>query len=295
MFFYDRRERPECGARSSVRRPARIGCFRRAALATVLSQLIAAGGCIVYAFRTFPYFQIALRHLRPNKRLVAQILKIGIPSGFQYSLIFLTGSALQWVINGFGASVIGAFTATGQIETLVEQPFAALGNALVTYTGQNIGAGRLDRVELGLRIAAWTSAICSSVLFLVLWTVGDAVMGIFVDDTDIVSSAATGVRITSVFFFAMDMSRVFRNLLNGAGDSMFSMANGIVEIAGRGGLALLLTHIAFIGVWGIWLATCLTWMITMCFAFWRYKGEAWMSKSLVLKTASVEKNSWRKR
>ena len=116
--------------------PLELGVFG-AALATVLSQLITAGGCIVYAFRTFPYFQIALRHLRPNKRLVAQILKIGIPSGFQYSLIFLSGSVLQLVINGFGASVIGAFTATSRIETLVEQPFAALGNALVTYTGQN--------------------------------------------------------------------------------------------------------------------------------------------------------------
>ena len=116
--------------------PLELGVFG-AAFATVLSQLIAAGCCIGYAFMTFPHFQRALRYLRPNKRLVAQILKIGIPSGFQYSLIFLSGSVLQWVINGFGASVIGAFTATSRIETLVEQPFAALGNALVTYTGQN--------------------------------------------------------------------------------------------------------------------------------------------------------------
>ena len=113
-------------------------------------------------------------------------------------------------------------------------------------------------------------------------------MGIFVDDSAIVLFAAKGIRITSVFFFAMGISRVLRNLLNVAGDSVYSMANGIVEIAGRVGLALLLTHIAFIGVWGVWLATCLTWMITMCLAFWRYKGEAWMSKSLVLKREQID-------
>jgi putative MATE family efflux protein len=265
--------------------PLGMGVFG-AALATVLSQLIAAVCCLGYAFRTFDYFKRALRYLKPNKRLIGQILKIGIPSGFKYSLIFLSSSVLQWVINGFGASVIGAFTATSRIEMLIEQPFAGLANAFVTYTGQNIGAGRFERVKQGMWVETWASALFSLVLLLIFWTAGDVVMGIFVDDSGIVSFAARGIRITSVFFFAMGMSRVLRNLLNGAGDSFYSMVNGIVEIVGRIGLALFLTRVAFIGVWGIWVATCLTWVMTMCFALWRYKSEAWMSKSLVVETAS---------
>ncbi|MDR1137963.1 MAG: MATE family efflux transporter [Synergistaceae bacterium] len=265
--------------------PLGMGVFG-AALATVLSQLIAAVCCLGYAFMTFDYFRRALRYPKPDRRLIGQVLKIGIPSGFQYSLIFLSGSVLQWIINGFGANVIGAFTATSRIEMLIEQPFAGLANAFVTYTGQNIGAGRIERVKQGLWVAAWASALFSLVLLLVFWTAGDAIMGIFVDDSGIVSLAARGIRITSVFFFAMGMSRVFRNLLNGAGDSLYSMVNGVVEIVGRVGLALSLTRIAFIGIWGIWAATCLTWGITMFFALWRYKSEAWMSKSLVVKMAS---------
>jgi putative MATE family efflux protein len=252
-----------------------------AAIATVLSQLIAAACCIIYAFRTFPYFKKALSHLKPNKRLIVQVLKIALPSGFQYSLIFLSSSALQRVINSFGESVIGAFTATSRIEMLIEQPFAGLGSAIVIYTGQNIGAGRFDRVKQGIRVAAKAVAIYSVVLLALFWTAGNAAMRIFVDDNTVVSTAATGIRITSVFFMAMGMCRIFRNLLNGAGDALYSMVNGIVEICGRIGIVIILTNIPLIGVWGIWGTTGLTWLITCLFAFWRYRSEKWMGKSLV--------------
>jgi Na+-driven multidrug efflux pump len=171
----------------------KMGVFG-AAIATVLSQLIAAACCIIYAFRTFPYFKKALSHLKPNKRLIVQVLKIALPSGFQYSLVFLSSSALQRVINGFGESVIGAFTATSRIEALIEQPFAGLGSAIVTYTGQNIGAGRFDRVKQGIRVAAKAVAVYSAVLLILFWTAGNAIMRIFVDDTTIISTAATGIR-----------------------------------------------------------------------------------------------------
>jgi putative MATE family efflux protein len=260
--------------------PLKMGVFG-AALATVLSQLIAAVCCICYAFRTFTYFRSALRYTKPNKRLFGQVLKIGIPSGFQYSLVFLSGSALQWIINDLGTSVIGAFAATSRIEMLVEQPFAGLGIAIVTFTGQNIGANQFERVKEGVRIAAKLASIYALGLLVVFWTAGHIVMSMFVNDSSIISFATMGIRITSVFFFAMGMSRIFRNLLNGAGDSFYSLVNGVVEIIGRVGLAVLLTRIAFIGVWGIWVTTGLTWLITMCFALWRYKSGAWMSKSLV--------------
>ncbi|MDR1579740.1 MAG: MATE family efflux transporter, partial [Synergistaceae bacterium] len=222
--------------------PLGMGVFGAAA-ATVLSQLAAAVCCIVYAFKTIPYFKNTPRYLKPQKRLISQILKIGLPSGFQYSLIFLSGSVLQRVINGFGESVIGAFTATSRIEILVEQPFAGLGSAIVTYTGQNIGAGKFDRVKQGMNVAVKAAAIYSVVLLAIFWIAGNAVMRIFVDDNSIVATAAAGIRITSIFFIAMGMSRIFRNLLNAAGDSLYSMTNGIVEIFGRIGLAVILTSI----------------------------------------------------
>jgi putative MATE family efflux protein len=254
--------------------PLKMGVFG-AALATVLSQLIAAVCCIVYAFKTFPQFKEALRYLKPRKTMLVRLLKVVLPLGFQHSLIFISTAALQRIINGFGTSIIGAFTATSRIEILVEMPFAGLGSAIVTYTGQNIGAGRHDRVKQGMRVAAGTAAIISVALLVLFWTAGSAIMGIFVDDSAIVSFAAAGIRITSVFFMAMGMTRIFRSVLNGAGDSMYSLVNGIIEIAGRIGFAIILTHIPQIGVWGIWGTTGLTWLIACMFALWRYRSGKW--------------------
>jgi putative MATE family efflux protein len=269
--------------------PFGMGVFG-AALATILSQLIAAVFCIAYAFKTMPYFKKALHYLKPNKHLIKQVFIIGIPSGCQYSLIFLSGSVLQRVINGFGESIIGAFTATSRIEMLVEQPFYSLGSAIVTYTGQNIGAGRLDRVRQGMRSAVWMSAFYSVFLLAVFWITGNAVMSVFVKDHDIVSFATRGIRITSILFMAMGMRIILRNLLNGTGDSLYSLVNGIVEIGGKVGLALILTSIPPIGVWGIWVTTGLTWLIACLFALWRYKSGIWTRKTLIQINGDQEKN-----
>lgn len=252
-----------------------------AAAATVLAQAVAAVSCIVYAFRKVPQFGKAVQYARPDKHLLRQTLKVGIPAGFQYSLMYISGIVLQRVVNGFGSGAIGAFTATTQMETLVQQVYAALGSAMVTYTGQNIGAGKPNRVKQGMHSAMLVSAMVSVLLLAVFWVGGRVIMGIFVPDADIISLAYSGIRITSLFFMALGIVQILRFLLNGAGDSIYALINGIVEIIGRIGFAFLLTAIPGIGVWGIWLTTGFTWLITAGFAFWRYKGGAWMAKSLV--------------
>lgn len=252
-----------------------------AAIATVMAQAIAAVLCMIYAFKKVPQFRDAVHYMKPDSVIIRQTLKVGIPTGFQYSLMYISSIALQRVVNGFGESVIGAFTSTTQIELLVQQIYAALGTAMVTYTGQNIGAGKTDRVKQGMRSAMQISGIVSVILLAVFWLGGNLVMSIFVPDQDIISLASSGIRITSLFFMALGVVQVLRYLLNGAGDSVYALVNGIVEIIARIGFAFLLTAVPFIGMWGIWLTTGLTWLVTAVFAFWRYKGGAWMSKSLV--------------
>ena len=134
--------------------------------------------------------------------------------GFQYSLIYLSSSILQWVINGFGTSVIGAFAATSQIENLIQQPFTALGTAIATYTGQNIGAGKTERIKQGLISSLKICASYSLILLLVFWIFGYWVMNMFVSDTAIIKNAVTGIHITSIFFMALGMSQILRYLLN---------------------------------------------------------------------------------
>lgn len=260
--------------------PLKMGVIG-AAIATVLAQVIAAVLCISYALKNVPMFKAALRYAKPNHSFMKQTLKIGIPMGFQYSLMYISTIVLQRVVNGFGESVIGAFTASSQMELLVQQIYAALGTAMVTYTGQNIGAGKTERIKQGMQSAMAISVVVSVILAIIFWIGGNMIMGIFVSDTEIISLAAKGIRITSLFFMVFGVVQIIRQLLNGTGDSVYALLNGIVEVAARISFAIILTAIPFIGVWGIWLTTSFTWFVTATFAFYRYKGGVWKTKSLV--------------
>lgn len=152
---------------------------------------------------------------------------------------------------------------------------------MVTYTGQNIGAGKIERVKLGMRSAMKICAILSVVLLAVFWIGGDLIMTIFVPNQEIISISAKGIRITSLFFMALGTVQITRYLLNGAGDSVYSMMNGGIEIVARIAFVFILTAIPFVGMWGIFITTGLTWLVTALFALWRYKKGIWMKKTLV--------------
>ena len=119
------------------------------ALATVIAQLVAAIGAFAYALCRISYFRIR-RENRPVRRdIMLRCFRLGIPIALQNALIAVSCIFLQKVVNGFGENVVAANTALGRIEQLVQQPYNSLGAALTTYTGQNIGAGKMDRVKEG--------------------------------------------------------------------------------------------------------------------------------------------------
>lgn len=252
-----------------------------AAIATVLSEAIAAVLCIIYAFKKVPQFRLSFVYRKINKELILKTVKVALPTGLQYALIYISSVILQRVVNGFGESVIGAFSATTQIELLVQQIFAALGAAIVTYTGQNMGAGKHERVSLGVIAAMKVSVIISIVLLIVFLIFGESIMSIFVTNTEIISIATKGIRITSLFLISLGGVQILRYMLNGAGDSMYALLNGCIEVIARIGFVISLTAIPFIGMWGVWLTTGLTWTVTAIFALFRYKHGAWKAKILV--------------
>lgn len=103
-------------------------------------------------------------------------------------------------------------------------------------------------------------------------------MNIFVSDTGMIENAVKGIHITSTFFLMLGVGQILRYLLNGAGDSSYSMINGIVEIVCRLVFVFLLTNISLIGRWGIWWTTVLTWCCTALFGVCRFAGGKWKDK-----------------
>ena len=186
------------------------------------------------------------------------------PVAIQNAMIAVSCIALQSVVNTFGSTVVAAFTVTSRVEQIVQQPYGSLGTAMSTYAGQNMGAGEIERVRAGYRKSYLIMGAFTLLMLPMAQFFGHQIVQLFVksSETEVIALGTQALRITSWFYFPLGMIYITRGLLNGAGDAMYSLINGIMEMCGRIGLAKPLTMIGAIGVWGAGLQIGLTWLIT---------------------------------
>ncbi len=178
--------------------------------------------------------------------------------------------------NSFGATAVAAYTATNRLEQLVQQPFGSMSMALSTYCGQNMGAKKIDRMRAGLRDNILASTVLSLLMLCMMQLFGGALVGLFVSDEAVIELGREALKTTSWFYVFLGLIYATRGVLNGVGDAFFAVINGIVEIAGRVGLPLLLIHFTSAGVMSIWLTAGLTWFLAgssclLRYFYWRKK------------------------
>lgn len=241
-----------------------------AGIATVISQFVSGITCLLYALKKNEYFKLNKEDMKFNHMITGKIIKLGIPLSLQFSLIAISCMALQKVVNSFGETAMAAFTATSRMEQLIHQPYQTLGTALSTFTGQNFGAGKNERVVAGYKKGAMIMVIFSALMLPIMQFFGDNIIRIFVSDEPVVEMGARALRITSYFYVALGTIYVVRGVLNGLGDAFFALLNGIVEVAGRFIVPILLTGVAAIGVWGIWWSVGIVWTMAGASALVRY-------------------------
>lgn len=251
------------------------------AFATVIAQFVAALGSLIYAWRKIPLFRMPLHKFVVDKMILNKCLYIGVPVALQSALISVSCIVLQSVVNGFGATVVAAFTVENRFEQLVHQPFNSLGTAMGTYTGQNIGAGNMKRIKQGFWSATKLTIIFSLIMMPIACFGGEAIMGLFTTDPQVIEQGAIGIRITCFFYIGLGMIYVTRNILNGAGDTKFAMLSGVVEVVCRVGLARPLTLIPGVGMLSIWYTTGLTWLFTGGISVIRYARGKWKAKGII--------------
>ena len=251
------------------------------AFATIIAQATSALSCIIYAYHKVEYFRLTREQLKVNPRIIGNSFKIGVPIAMQNSMIAVSCMVLQGVVNTFGETVMAAYTVIGRIEQVVQQPYMSLGSALTTYSGQNMGAGQIDRVKKGFRQGTVMVFIFSLCLLPIAYVFGEQIIGIFVNDPEVIAIGAKAIRINSLCYFGLGMIYVPRSVLNGCGDTGFAMINGITEVLCRVVFSLILTSIPLLGYWGIWLTTGLTWALTGVVCVCRYLVGKWRTKSIV--------------
>lgn len=243
-----------------------------AGVATLISQFISGAACIVFAFRTNEYFRLSKADMKVNPEVIRRSVKIGVPLSLQFSLIAISTMALQRVVNTFGAVAVAAFTATSRVEQLIHQPYQTLSAALSTFSGQNFGARKMDRLLKGYRKGMKLMVIFTGLMLLVMQIFAKQITSIFINEPEVIEMGAMSLKITSWFYFFLGLIYTVRGVLNGVGDSFFALYNGIIEVIGRFTFPILMTMIPFFGVWGIWWSVGVVWLLSGVTAWGRYLG-----------------------
>ena len=251
------------------------------ALATIIAQAVSAVTCMIYAYHKVEYFRLTREQLTFKPQIVERSIRLGVPIALQNSMIAVSCMALQGVVNTFGETIMASYTVIGRIEQVVQQPYSSLGMALTTYCGQNMGAGRTDRVKKGFRQATLMVLVFSLCLIPIAYLFGEQIVGIFVKERAVIEIGAKAIRINSLCYFGLGMIYVPRAVLNGCGDTGFAMINGATEVGCRVIFSQILTRIPMLGYWGIWLTTGVTWVTTALVCVMRYFQGIWLWKRVV--------------
>lgn len=255
-----------------------------AAWATVISQALSMVSALIIGIWKNEQMQLSGKHFVLDMGIVKEVFRLGVPMAIQNALVSFSMMCLQVVVNSYGTVAMAANTAVNRVEQFINQPFSALSTALSTFTGQNMGAQRLDRVKTGVRKCVIAVVVFTISMIGVMFLLGEPIISLFVTDTEIIQVGAKGLQILSFAYIGLGLIYILRAMLNGAGDTGFTLVNGVVEVVGRIGFALLFVSIPGVGIWGIWYTTGLTWVITGLVNVVRVLGGKWKNKAIVKKT-----------
>lgn len=206
-----------------------------AAYATVISQGVSGILCFFFMRRKYQILKMSKEEMKVNKHLMAVLCGMGFPMGFQYSITAIGNVILQTAVNSLGSMAVAAVTAGSRVSMFFCTPFDALGGTMATWAGQNVGAGKVDRVKEGVRYANRIGAVYSVAACVILFFFGKQISLLFVDagETEILNQAWMYLMGNSIFYIPLLLVNVMRFAIQGMGYSTFAITAGVCEMVGR--------------------------------------------------------------
>ena len=216
-----------------------------AAIATVASQGVSGVACLFYMMKKYPILRMTKEERQLDLHSCGVLCAMGIPMGLQYSITAIGSIVLQSSVNALGSLYVAAVAAGGKVYQLLACPFDAMGATMATYCGQNVGACKLDRLGKGIRACSLLGLGYSIIAFCAMLHFAPQFAQLFLDprelDTALLTQlAARYILIQSAFFFPLSLVNIVRFSIQGMGFSPFAILAGVLEMAARTGVGMLL-------------------------------------------------------
>ncbi len=262
------------------------------ALATVIAQGISAMLCAWKLVGMKTDFDLNWRMLKLDREYASQLIKLGLPSGLTQAIFSLSMIVVQSLTNSFGEMFIACNVIVMRVDGFAMMPNFSFGTAMTTYTGQNIGAKRVDRVEKGTKDGIMMAVGVATTLTILILLFGKTLIGFFTDTTALIDYSMNMMRILAVGYIAMAITQCLSGVMRGAGDTTTPMWISLINTVGlRVPLAYGLAYLTRSDAYpngrpeSLFVSLLLTWVIGAMITTFFYKKGAWRKKGLVKQAA----------
>lgn len=257
-----------------------IGVFHMgvgsAATATAISQAASALLCFLHLYRSDSLYRLQLRKIRFHRSLLKEIVRIGLPTGVQNSVISLANVTVQSHINSFGADMMAACGTYNKLQGFGFLPIVSFATALATFVSQNLGAKQYARAKEGARFGIISMLVLAEIIGIILAIFSPVFVSWFNSDPNVIHIAVTQSRIENMFFFLLAFSHAIIGVCRGAGKSGFTMwvmlsvwcLFRIIYVS----IAMSIRHSYVLLFWGY----PLTWLISSIIFLIYYKKSDWV-------------------
>ena len=258
------------------------------AWATIIAQAVSGILCLRRLMQLREVFTLNRYYLRPSKKHLQQILRLGLPTGISQVINSMSMMMVQSLANTFGAAFIACNVIVMRVDSFVMMPVFTFGAVMMTYTGQNVGAQRQDRVQQGLRqCLLLATTVCLLGIGAVL-IFGRYLMMLFTDTTQVIDMAMTMMKIMAAGYMGIAIGQVFLGFLRGSGETVMPMwITSISSIVIRIPLAYLLVHLTKSPDMplgrpeSLFISLAIAWISGAVMSYFTYKHGKWRKKGLI--------------
>ena len=233
-----------------------------AAVATVLAQVIAAVACYIYMMKRYEVLQLHKEDFQGlSSDMIRQMLSSGLSMGFMNSLVNIGSLTLQTAINELGEDIIVAHTAARKISEVFMIMFAVFGQTMATYCGQNLGAGKIDRIKKGIMLAIFYTCIWCTMATIASYTIGDWLVYLVTGTKNetVILNATNYLKFDSLFYYVTAVICIVRNAMQGLGERIVPLISSSLEMVGK--MVIAVTLVPWWGYTGVIVAEPIVWFV----------------------------------
>lgn len=247
------------------------------AWATVLSQTAALLMAEYYFRRHYKEYYKPLQKSKMNFRLLGSCLKIGIPSGIKGAAYWGGISLLTSFVNSFGATATASFSVGSNVDSFLQIPLISLQMSLASFTAQNIGAGKMERVKKGVSVSLFIGFLFAGFITVFVYFLASSILKTFTTDKQVIELGAEYLKIVSVFYIIYAWQEILQGVAVGAGNTLILLFSTITAMwALRVPLAYFLSE--RMGIIGVWLSIPSGWVIATIFVQAYFSSGKWQKE-----------------